>query len=102
VILIYVTCKDLEESKKISKRLLEKKLVACANFFPINSMYLWKGSINDDNECALILKTVEKKFNQIEEEIKKIHSYECPCIISIKIGKANKKYLEWIKKEMKG
>ncbi len=101
MILVYVTCKDVEQARNISKALLEKRLVACTNFFPINNMYCWKGAINSDGEVVLILKTVEKKFKEIEKEIKKIHSYECPCIISVKVSRVNKEFLEWIKKEIK-
>lgn len=75
--------------------------MACTNFFPINSMYWWKNSINNDNEAVLILKTLEKNFRKIEKEIKKVHSYECPCIISIKVSQVNKEFLEFIKKEIK-
>lgn len=101
MILIYATCKDVEEAKKISQALLEKKLVACTNFFPVTSMYSWKGSVNNDNEVVLILKALGKNFKEIEKEIKKVHSYECPCIISIKVSDANKEFLKWIKKEIK-
>jgi len=100
MILIYTTCKNLEEAKKISKELLNKKLIACSNFFPMNSMYRWKGEINEDNEYILILKTMEEKFKEIKEEIKKLHSYECPCIIKLEAD-CNKEFLEFIKKEIK-
>lgn len=102
MILIYVTCKDVEEAQKISRILLEKKLIACANFFPMNSMYWWKGSINEDKEFVLILKTVKEKFKVVEKEVKKLHSYDCPCVISLDVKEGNKEFLEWIKKEIKG
>ena len=38
MILIYITCKDKEEAKKISKHLLEKKLIACTNMTPIETI----------------------------------------------------------------
>lgn len=101
MILVYVTCKDLEEAKKISKVLLEKRLVACANFFPVNSMYWWEKSVKLDSEFALVLKTVKEKFKDIEKEIRKIHSYECPCIVSLDVDDASKDFLEYIKKEIK-
>ncbi len=96
MILVYVTCKDVEEAKNISQTLLEKHLIACANFFPVNSMYSWKGSINNDSEFVLILKTVEENFKKIEKEIKKVHSYECPCIISIKVTDVNKEFVNYL------
>lgn len=101
MILIYVTCKDIEQAQKISKILLEKRLVACTNFFPINSMYWWNDSINQDNEIALILKTTKGKFEEVEKEISHVHSYGCPCVISLDIKEGSKKYLEWVKKEIK-
>ena len=101
MIIIYVTCKDLEEAQKISQTLLEKKLIACANFFPIKSMYWWQDSISKDNEIALILKTKKEKFKEVEQEVKKLHSYEQPCIITLDITDGSKEFLEWIKKEVK-
>lgn len=101
MILIYVTCKDIEEAKKISKNLLEKRLIACANMFPINSMYWWEGKINEDKEVALIIKTKKEKFAEIKKKIKKIHSYKVPCILSFDIKRGNEDFLNWIKKEVK-
>lgn len=101
MIIIYVTCKDIEEAQKISQTLLGKKLVACANFFPIKSMYWWQDSISKDNEIALILKTRKEKFKEVEQEVKKLHSYERPCIITLDINGGSKEFLEWIKKEVK-
>lgn len=101
MILVYVTCKDLEEAKKISKVLLEKRLAACTNFFPVSSMYWWDKSVKLDNEFALVLKTVKEKFREIEKEIKKVHSYELPCIVSLNVDEASKDFLEYIKKEIK-
>lgn len=101
MILVYVTCKNLEEAQKISTMLLEKRLVACTNFFPIKSMYWWNKEINQDDEVAMLLKTRKESFKTVEEEIKKIHSYERPCIISLDVKEASKEFLEWIKKEVK-
>lgn len=92
--LIYITCKDEEEARKISRYLLKKKLIACANFFPIASMYWWEGKINDDTEFLIIAKSEENKFHLITTEVKKIHSYEIPCIVQIP-SKANEDYEHW-------
>ncbi len=80
MILIYVPCKDEEEAVKISKRLLEKRLVACTNVHPIRSFYRWEGKIQDDREFVIIAKTSNKKYDDIKDEVKKIHSYDVPCI----------------------
>jgi periplasmic divalent cation tolerance protein len=98
MILIYITCKDKEEAKKISEHLLKKRLVACTNIYPIDSMYWWKGKIQEDYEIAIMAKTGEKNYEQVKEEVLKIHSYETPCVIRIK-AEANKEYNQWIEQE---
>ena len=98
--LIYITCKDEKEAVKISKYLLEKRLIACSNIFPIRSMYWWKGKIQDEKEFVIITKTLDKHYNKIKEEVSKIHSYDIPCILKID-AEANESYGQWVKKEIK-
>ena len=98
--MLYVTCKDNNEAKKIAKYLLKKKIIACANIFPINSLYRWKGKLQKDKEFVLLAKTQKNKLYSLEKEVKGIHSYEIPCILQIN-AKANKVYGEWLKNELK-
>ncbi len=97
---VYITCKDKKETKKISKCLLEKRLVGCTNTFPIESSYWWKGKIVDDKEYAVLVKTLAKNYNKIKKEVKKIHSYSIPCICLLK-AESNKEYGDWLKKEVR-
>ena len=101
MISIYVTCKDRDEAIKMIRRLLEKKVIAFAKFFPIESMYWWKDEINYDKEIAIIMKTKNDKFKEVENEIKKIHSYKIPCICSWDVKQTNEDYLKWVKEEVK-
>ena len=97
--LVYITCKDKKEAEKISMHLLRKRLIACANIFPIKSMYWWKGKIVNDKENVIIAKTNNKNFKKVESEVKKLHSYAVPCILRIN-ATANKDYEQWANKEM--
>ncbi|EHP88330.1 divalent-cation tolerance protein CutA [Methanotorris formicicus] len=97
--LVYITASNREEAKNIVSHLLENRLVACANIFPIESMYWWKGRIENDGEVAIILKTKEKLVKKIIEEVKKLHSYTNPCIIAIPIINGSEEFLKWIDEE---
>lgn len=97
---LYVTAHDKSEARKISKHLLQRKLIACANIFPIESMYRWKGKIVEGKEAVLILKTMKNKVTMVRKEIEQIHSYEIPCIIEIDV-KVNEKYGRWMAEQMK-
>lgn len=98
-IFIYITNPTEEEAKKIARHLLEKKLIACANIFPISSLYWWKGKIADEKEVVVIAKTLEENFEKVKEEVKKIHPYSVPAIIKIPVS-SNKKYFDWLKGEI--
>ena len=100
MILIYITCKDKQEAKKISSYLLEKKLVACAVNFPASSSYQWDNKIENDDEQILLLKTKNENFTQTKKEIKSIHSYDVPCILKFDV-RANEEYEDWLNKEVK-
>ncbi len=95
---IYITTRNAGEAKKISAHLLKKKLIACANIFPIESMYSWKGEIQEDLEFVVLAKTIDVNYDKVEKEIKKMHSYDIPAIYSWKIDKINKDYLKWVEK----
>jgi len=94
VVLVTVPCNI---SEKIIKFLLTKKLVACVNEIKnVNSFYWWGNKICTDKESLLIIKTKKELFKKLEQEIKKVHPYKVPEIISIEINNGNKKYLDWI------
>ncbi len=97
-IIIYVTHKNLEEAEKITSHLLQKKLIACANLFPIKSAYWWEGKIESSDEVVSILKTKKENWEKVKLEIKKVHPYKVPCIMKIDV-EANKDYEDWINSE---
>ena len=94
-IIIYVTHKNMNDAKKIANHLLEKRLIACANFFPIESAYWWKGHIDGAHEIVSILKTKSENWEKARDEIARIHPYEVPCIMKIDVT-ANESYEAWI------
>ena len=98
---VYVTAKDEEEARKIANHLLEKRLIACANMFKIESIYRWKSAVENENEIAMIMKTQESNIQGIISEVKAVHSYEVPCVVSWPIADGNPDYLKWIKDETK-
>jgi len=105
MILVYITCESKKQAKEIGKHLLKKRLCGCINIFEkMTPIYWWppkKGKLCEDKEVVLIVKTTEEKYMAIEKEVTKIHSYEVPCIFSIKVNKVNKPYLDWLTGEIK-
>jgi len=99
-ILVYITNPSKKDAKELALYLLKRKLVACANIFPIDSLYWWKGKIEESKEYVLIVKTKKENWNKIKTEVKKIHSYTTPCIAKINVS-ANKEYEDWLRSVVK-
>ena len=95
--LIYITCSKVDEAKNISRNLLEKELIACANIFPnIESIYTWQNKIVEDSEVVLIVKSKKELFSFIKEEVLLLHTYSNPCVVQLDITHGQEKYLKWI------
>lgn len=99
--IIYITAADNDEARAIGRILVESKLAACVNIFPpVTSIYWWDEKIEQNSETVIIGKTRGDKLEALKEKVKKIHSYDCPCIVATKIENGNEDYLKWIDKSL--
>ena len=99
--ILFLTCANNKEADKIAKTLLKKHLIVCAKKTPVYSSFLWQGKIDSGKEVLLIMDSIESKFKQIEKQIKKLHSYDTPVLISLPISQASSGVATWMKKELK-
>ena len=94
---VFITASSREEGERIASKLVEDKLAACCNILNgITSIYIWEGELCRDEEVLLIVKTVEKKFPELSERVKELHSYDVPEIIALPITYGSKDYLDWV------
>jgi len=97
---IYTTIDDIKTARRIAQTLTEEQLVACVNIIPnIESVYRWKGKIENSNEIVLIAKTVDQNVKKTIQRIKQLHKYDVPDIIVLPIIGGLKGYLNYIIKE---
>lgn len=80
IFIVYITAPSQEIADQLGNHLLEKKLVACVNTFPITSMYWWNHNIEKGKEVVLLVKTFSHVFSEIRQEITRIHPYQTPLI----------------------
>ena len=98
--LVYMTAGSVEEARNIGKELVSRRLAACVNIIDhMNSFYWWEGALQDDREVVIIAKTREDLVPVLTERVKSLHSYECPCVVSLPILDGNPAFLEWIAQE---
>lgn len=96
MIFVYSTFGSKKEAEKIGEGLVQKKLAACVNIFPIDSIYRWRNKIAKEKEFATLIKTKKANFSRVEKFILENHSYETPYILEIPIGRVTSRYLKWL------
>jgi periplasmic divalent cation tolerance protein len=96
-IIVMVTTASKEEAETVAQRLLEAKLIACANIIgPVSSRFLWSGKIDKAEEYLVFMKSRRDLFEKLSESVKALHSYEVPEIIAFPIVAGSKAYLDWL------
>jgi periplasmic divalent cation tolerance protein len=101
VVLAFSTFPDAETARKISRKLIEENVAACANIIPqIESIYRWQGQIEQGNETLVLFKTTAAGFAAFEEKLKALHPYEVPEIICTPIDRGSAAYLEWVRQNV--
>lgn len=95
--LVLTTASSLEESKKIARELVERRLAACVNIIPkIESVYRWEGKVEEAQEYLLLIKTTESAFARVRAAVQELHSYEVPECIALPVEEGSLPYLKWI------
>lgn len=100
-IIVNTFCNKKEIANKITENLLKKRLVAGSQISKVQSKYWWNNELEECEEYKLQFRTKAKLFNEIEEEIKKIHDYETAEISCVEIMNASNEFLKWVEANTK-
>ncbi len=100
MIIVGITCETRDSAKRISRVLLEKRLIACSNIFPVESFFWWKGSFESSQEVFLMCKSLDSKYHAIKEAVEEIHEYDVPLIEAWKVDYINEDYEKFLNEEV--
>lgn len=96
-IVVFVTTPNSEEAARLGEMMVAARLAACVQILPeMESVYRWQGQIERQKEVLLIAKTTRSKFEELEREVRAIHSYETPEIVALPLVAGSSPYLEWL------
>ncbi|MBX7136678.1 MAG: divalent-cation tolerance protein CutA [Oligoflexia bacterium] len=95
--LALVTCPNETKAREIAQELVQNGLAACVNILPgIVSIYRWKGSVETESECLMVIKTTKAKTTALEARILELHPYENPEFLALSPEYVTPKYLSWL------
>ena len=94
---IHWTSGSIDEARRVSRYVVQERLVACAQITPwIESVYMWNNQLETSQETKVVLKTSASLFDKVKEIIQENSSYDVPEITCMKIEKGNQEYIKWL------
>jgi len=97
---VLVTAPSRDEAVAIARSLVEAKLAAGVNIFPIHSVYTWQGELCANDEWQLFITTDLAKFDILEAKVQELHSYEVPEVVALAIASGSAPCLQWINEQV--
>lgn len=96
-VIVLTTLGATADADGLARTLVTERLAACVNVLPaMTSFYWWKGTIEEDAERQLVIKTTRDRVEAIEARFRELHPYELPEFVILDAG-ASAAYLEWLR-----
>jgi periplasmic divalent cation tolerance protein len=98
--LVLMTAPDSAVAERLSKVLLEERLVACATVMVgVLSMYYWQGEMRADSESQVLLKTRRSLVPRVFKRIAELHPYDLPELVAAPLEWVSEEYGKWVLEE---
>ena len=96
-IVVLMTAGSQEEASRLAEMLVGAHLAACVQIMPqMESIYRWQGEVHRAPEFLLLAKTTAACFDELEREVRSLHTYDTPEIIAVPVAHVSAPYFEWL------
>jgi len=100
VLVVFVMAPPGEGAVTLARALVEERLAACVNLIPgARSVYRWEGTVRDEPEQLLLIKTTAERYAALEARVRALHGYQVPEIIAIPVDRGHATYLAWVQEQ---
>ena len=97
VVLVLTTLPADADGAAFARTLVEERLAACVNVLPVmTSVYRWKGTIEQDREQQLVIKTTAGRVGALKARVRALHPYDVPELLVIPTREGSVDYLAWV------
>lgn len=102
-VLVLTTVPTADVGATLARALVQARLAACVNVLPpMTSIYRWKGELQQDTECQLVVKTVRPRVDAVRALVRQLHPYELPEFVVVPVDGGDEAYLAWLRSEASG
>jgi periplasmic divalent cation tolerance protein len=99
--IVLTTIGSEADALALAKTLVDERLAACVNVLPVMvSVYRWKGSVEQEKEHQIVIKTSPDRLPDLEARLRRLHPYELPEFIVLNVN-GGAAYLAWVQESVR-
>jgi periplasmic divalent cation tolerance protein len=96
--LAMTTVGSAEVAEKIAQIMVSERLAACVNILSgVQSVYLWEGRQEKQQEWMLLIKTVAASISALELRLIELHPYQLPEFVVWNPEAGSAAYFDWVR-----
>ncbi|GLW73370.1 divalent-cation tolerance protein CutA [Kitasatospora phosalacinea] len=101
-LVVTTTHDDEGAARELAAAAVRERLAACAQVYPVRSVYWWDGEVRDGAEWRVDLKTRAALADRLTAFLVERHSYDTPEVVGVPVAAGSAAYLDWIATETTG
>jgi periplasmic divalent cation tolerance protein len=100
---VVTTTTDAEDkAHALAARAVDERLAACAQVYPVASVYRWEGAVERAQEWRIDFKTRGELVDALAVRLGELHDYDTPEVIAVPVVAGGPAYLEWVSAQTAG
>jgi periplasmic divalent cation tolerance protein len=97
MVIVLTTVGASFDVKPLARELVERRLCACVSILPrVESIYTWEGTLTEDAEQLLIIKTVAERVDELRGRLLALHPYDVPEFLVLDVAGISAPYRDWL------
>jgi len=96
MIFVYVPCQDFDTAKNIAGILVEKRMAGKVDILPVQTVYSQNGGTAVASRAVMIIKTIDKHVQGIEDVVRENYHDGVPCVAVISLYRLNREFKDWL------
>jgi periplasmic divalent cation tolerance protein len=100
IVNVITTLDDTAAAEALAARLVEERLAACVQVYPVRSIYRWQGKVERSEELRLEAKTTAERAAAARARVRELHPYDEPEILVTEIMDGAPSFLAWVRESV--
>ena len=95
--LIYTVFVSKDDARSVTSRLLDEKLIACANIIGrVEALFDWDGERGSGEEVSVLFKTHAERLDAAVARLEALHPYDTPAILGWRADACGNATAAWL------